>query len=125
MKMAKNNNEKCISGKVVKVIDEYKVVINKGSVDGITNGDIFLIYSLGEELFDPDTNNSLGILEIVKGKGKSTHVQEHLTTITCISKKVTEQTNHPYISIMGTSTQRIEEELPFEEPTIGDYAKLI
>lgn len=120
-----NNSKKSISAKVIKVIDDTKVVINKGSKDGITNGNLFLLYSLGEELFDPDTNKSLGILEIVKGKGKATHVQEHITTIQSVSKKITERKNHPYISIMGSTTEYIEEGLPFENPAINDLAKLI
>lgn len=118
-------NKKNISAKVVNIIDKYKVAINKGTKDGIYNGDLFIVYSLGEELFDPDTQKSLGTLEIVKGKGKAIHVQDHLTTIESISKKIIKKTTHPYIAIMGSSTECIEEDLPFENPTIGDLAKLI
>lgn len=79
-----------LTGRVVKVIDEYKLVINKGSVDGVTINDIFLIYRLGEELFDPDTKESLGALELVCGEGKPEHIQEHLTTLVT-SRKETRQ----------------------------------
>lgn len=123
--MPNNNKKQFISAKVIKVIDNYKVVINKGSKDGIANGNIFLLYSLGEELFDPDTNESLGVLEIVRGKGQATHVQDHLTTILCISKKITENTRYSVFYIGGSSTEKIEEDLPFENPEIGDFAKLI
>ncbi len=118
-------NKKNITAKVVNIIDQYKVVINKGAKDGIYSGDLFLVYSLGEELFDPDTKKSLGTLELVKGKGRAIHVQEHLTTIECISKKIIQKTIHPYIAIMGSSTENIEKDLPFKNPTIGDFAKLI
>ncbi len=70
-----------ISGKVVKIIDDYRIVINKGYADGVVKSNRFLIYRLGEELFDPDTNESLGTLEIVCGEGKPEHIQEHLTTL--------------------------------------------
>lgn len=73
--------EKLLTGKVVKVIDEYRLVINKGSDDGITANNQFLIYHLGEELFDPDTKQSLGILELVCGEGKPEHIQPHMTTL--------------------------------------------
>lgn len=48
---------------VVKIIDEYKIVISAGSDDGIQQGDSF--YVLGketQELIDPVTNESLGYI---------------------------------------------------------------
>ena len=50
----------------------------------------FLIYHLGDELFDPDTKESLGVLELVCGEGKPEHIQEHLTTLVT-SKTETKQ----------------------------------
>lgn len=70
-----------ITGKVVQIISNYKVVINKGFDDGVTMNNRFLIYRLGNEIFDPDTQKSLGILEIVCGEGKPEHIQEHMTTL--------------------------------------------
>lgn len=70
-----------ITGKVVQVISDYKVVINKGFEDGVTMSNRFLIYRLGGEILDPDTQKSLGILEIVCGEGKPEHIQEHMTTL--------------------------------------------
>ncbi len=68
--------------KVAKVIDPYKLVINKGSNDGIEKGKRFLVYSISsEEIKDPTTGESLGNLEIVKGTGVVTHVQERIATI--------------------------------------------
>ena len=81
--------EKILSGRVVKVLDEYKLVINKGTQDGVVSSDRFLIYQLGEELIDPDTNESLGILEIVCGEGRPEHIQEHITTIVSTKQKKT------------------------------------
>jgi len=65
-----------IEGKVIKIIDAYRLVINKGSEDGVKNNDRFIILEKGEELFDPDTNESLGFLEIPKLKMKIIHIQE-------------------------------------------------
>ena len=76
-----------IEAKVVDVIDEFRVVINKGGSDGVSLGDRFLIYQIGDELFDPDTNESLGQLEIVRGQGRASHVQERMSTVTSIETK--------------------------------------
>lgn len=80
-----------ITGKVLKIIDDYKIVIDKGSADGVTMENRFLVYRLGDELFDPDTEESLGILEIVCGEGKPDHIQERLTTL-YTSKQQTRRT---------------------------------
>ena len=67
-----------ITGKVITKINDYKIVINKGSDDGVTKESRFLVYRLGNELFDPDTNESLGQLELVCGEGKPEHIQEKM-----------------------------------------------
>lgn len=67
---------------VVKIIDEYNVVINRGSDHGVSQGDEFVIYyEEQEELFDPETGEKLGQLEIVRGTGFATHVQPKMATI--------------------------------------------
>ena len=54
--------------KIIKIIDEYRVVINAGSNDSINTSDKFEIYVEGNEVFDPDTNELLGTLDYVKAK---------------------------------------------------------
>ena len=66
---------------VAEALDGRRVVLNKGTQDGISQGDKFLVFSLGGEVHDPKTGESLGVLEKIKGKGKVIHVQEHLCTI--------------------------------------------
>ena len=68
-------------GLVAKICNERKVVLNKGSKDGISNGDKFVVFNLGEEIHDPKTGKSLGILEEIKGKGEVIHAQAHMCTI--------------------------------------------
>ena len=68
--------------KIAKVLDDCKVVMNAGSNRKISNGQKYLIYQLSdEEIIDPDTNKSLGFLEIVKGTGTVTHVQDNMATL--------------------------------------------
>jgi hypothetical protein len=68
-------------GKVVKVLNAFEVVINLGSRDGVSTDDEFVVYAEGEELTDPDTGESLGTLEIVRGQAFAKHVQDKITTL--------------------------------------------
>jgi hypothetical protein len=65
-----------ITGKVVDVKNLFTVVINKGSEDGVEEDMRFVIYELGEELFDPETGVQLGKMEYVKTKVKVSHVSD-------------------------------------------------
>jgi hypothetical protein len=50
---------------VIEIIDEYKVIINIDNED-VRKNDRFIIFEKQEELFDPDTKENLGFLEIPK-----------------------------------------------------------
>jgi len=67
--------------KVAHVLDEYKVVINRGSDQGVKIGDTYLVYTIGPDIIDPETKESLGPLEIVRGRTVVRHVQEKLSTL--------------------------------------------
>ena len=54
-----------IIGKVAKILDEVKVVINRGSKDGVKPGMRFVAYAEADEVTDPDTGESLGKWELV------------------------------------------------------------
>ena len=119
---------------VVRVIDSCKLVINKGILDGINEGQRFLIYAESDDAIkDPITNADLGKLEIVKGIGKVTHVQEKISTIETdeCTKGVTKivRQKNPLLSSLGyfeTETHEPSgEKVPFDSPKVGDYAKPI
>ncbi len=77
--MTKNN---IVEGKVLKVIDDYKVVINKGKRDGVSINQRFLIYYLSkEDMIDEDTGENLGKIEYVIGKGRVVHIQDTMATL--------------------------------------------
>lgn len=120
-----------ITGKVVKILNADTIVINKGAADGVTTGNRFLIYHLGDELFDPDTKDSLGTLEIVCGEGKPTHIQEHITTLTSdryeIRKTKTVVKRNSFFS-SGDVEETYDPEtiqLPFENPQVGTLVRQI
>lgn len=125
---------------VAKIIDDYTIVINKGRNQGVKEGQRFLIYELGEEIIDPSTNKSLGKLEIVKGTGKITHLQENIATISSDMKTPPLRTikriksSSYFESIFEIRNilepNEIEEQLPaekiaFDKLKIGDLAKPI
>ena len=68
-------------GSVVMVQDPFHVVINRGAAHGIKMGERFLIYSLGQEVQDPETGESLGRVEVVRGIGKVVHIQEKMAML--------------------------------------------
>ncbi|MGM7449414.1 hypothetical protein ACP7H9_12955 [Idiomarina sp. ST20R2A10] len=121
---------------VVKVIDDYTVVINRGSEDGVSKGDQFLVYYVDqEELIDPETGESLGNLEVVRGTGSVTHVQRKMATIKSnrsVSRgRVIRRTSNPGIGglLVSFAAERetIEEPereaLAFEDVQVKDRVK--
>ncbi|MBE7707134.1 MAG: hypothetical protein E7Z88_00330 [Cyanobacteria bacterium SIG27] len=115
--------------------DYNQVIINKGKDDGIKRGQRFIVYSIGDELFDPDTNESLGCLEIVKGTGIASHVQDRMTTITTdnykkVPKRVPKNSLYNLLTgIPSTNQEYIEEfvetKIPFKDVKKGDYVRPI
>jgi hypothetical protein len=107
-----------------------KVVINRGSTDGVKLGSRFLVYALSDdEIVDPETGQSLGRLEIVRGRGVVTHVQPQLATIEPEPIKSTARRTVKRLewAITGRGDEIIEEPTmtpgSFEEPQAGDRAK--
>ncbi len=54
--------------KIVKIINEYRVVINAGSNDLIHDGQYLEIFVPGTPIIDPDTGDDLGTLDYIKAK---------------------------------------------------------
>lgn len=92
--------------KVIKVINSTEIVINAGKneIKKLSN---FLIYSLDEELFDPDTNESLGQLEIVKGTAEPVHIQEKLTTLQSNTFEIIREESKKVITSKGNSGKQL------------------
>lgn len=74
-----NSTAEPIRGRVARVLSSREVAINRGSDDGVVAGMIFKILSTkGSEITDPDTDEELGSVELVKIKVKVTDVQERI-----------------------------------------------
>lgn len=52
--------------KVIKIISDSEILINTGANKKLAQGTSLDIFITGEEIFDPDTNESLGTLDTVK-----------------------------------------------------------
>lgn len=68
-----------IEGKIAKIVDERTVIVNRGSEAGVREGMKFAIFTGGDAVTDPDTGQSLGTWEIVKGHVEATHVQAEIS----------------------------------------------
>ncbi len=128
-----NNKQetKIFPATVVKIIDPFRIVINRGAAHGIKDGQRFLLYKLSsEEIKDPVSSESLGYLEIPKGTGKVIHIQEQMSTIESYGTKPSEQTivrRRPIslLNIEETITTPPSRIVPFDSPEIGDKVKPI
>lgn len=71
-----------IKGKIIRILSPTQVVIDKGFVDGVRSEMEFVIYEEGEPLADPDTNEVLERIEVIKGRIYILHVQERVSVAT-------------------------------------------
>jgi hypothetical protein len=93
---------------VAEVLDGFRVIINRGSIDNVKIGDRFLLYDLTKEIMDPETHESLGRLEVSKGQGVAIQVQEKMAVI-----------------ISDSSDEDTLSRRPFNDPRRGDRVKPI
>lgn len=63
-------------GKIIKILDNKRVIVNLGYKDGVKKDMRFIIYAEGEEIIDPESKTSLGKREIVKHEIRAIHIQE-------------------------------------------------
>src|SRR5918992_1989520 len=68
-----------VEGKVAKILGNNEIVINRGRGAGVRQGMLFEIFAPeGEEVWDPDTGETLGTVEDVKAKAEVTEVKDRL-----------------------------------------------
>ena len=73
------------------MLDRHGHFRHSGRGNGVAVGDEFVIYSLGEAILDPDSGESLGALENVKGRVTVTHVMETMARAQTATYEVTAQ----------------------------------
>src|ERR671921_2728041 len=68
-----------VEGKFAKILGKGEIVLNRGRLHGVRPGMLFEIFAPdGEEVWDPDTGETLGTVEDVKAKAEVTEVKERL-----------------------------------------------
>jgi len=69
-----------LEGKVAKVLGSNEIVLNRGRNDGVRTGMVFEVFAPeGEEVWDPDTGETLGTVEDIKAQAEVTEVKERLS----------------------------------------------
>ena len=81
--------------RVAEVISETAIVINGGRDEAIEHGDGFIVYEIGPEVFDPETNESLGQLDIKKGQFVAVDVQNRVTIARITKSTITKTRTRP------------------------------
>jgi hypothetical protein len=114
---------------VVKVIDDYKLVMNRGEQNGIREGQRMMVYRIDdEEILDPHTGESLGFLELVRGTGRIIFVQDKISIIETDQKKTYRKRieNTPLgLSSYKSEVVESDELKPFDNAQVGDLVKPI
>ncbi len=68
-----------VEGKVAKILGNSEIVINRGRTEGVRPGMLFEVFAPeGEEVWDPDTGETLGTVEDVKAQAEVTEVKDRL-----------------------------------------------
>lgn len=114
--------------KIVQILNEYSVVINGGFNDGIKRGQLFQIYNIGDEVFDPDTKLSLGTRDNIKAEVIATEVSEKLTvcenrTNTSLINKYLWDEHTTFAQTIDALSKRIPTPLPIDPSQVTESTK--
>lgn len=123
------SDQKTFPAKVVTIISDTRIAINRGYEHKIHLNQRVLLYRLSnEEIKDPDTGESLGYLEIYKGTGQVISIQEKMSIIESDRYEIKTVKNPQTIFQgipVGQPTYDYKDLLPFEDAEIGDLVKVI
>ena len=81
MTTSSDNNE----FKVIRMLDEYRIIINAGKNDGVNDDSYFDVTGAIDKVYDPDTKELLGTLDGVKASVSPVKIFEKM----CICKAKT------------------------------------
>ena len=108
-----------ISGKVIKIINLFSVIIDVGTNEGVKRGMKFIIYEEGDEIKDPTSNNSLGRLELVKGTVEVEHVQTNFS----LTSSLTQNYKDLFPTALIGFPRMTRRPLPIDENSITPLSK--
>lgn len=64
--------------RVVKIVDEYLIVVNYGEIHNAREGDLLEIFQIGEKVYDIDST-FLGTLDLKKGRVRVLNVYKNMS----------------------------------------------
>nr|VFJ47804.1 MAG: hypothetical protein BECKFM1743A_GA0114220_1005114 [Candidatus Kentron sp. FM]VFJ48835.1 MAG: hypothetical protein BECKFM1743C_GA0114222_100642 [Candidatus Kentron sp. FM]VFK15419.1 MAG: hypothetical protein BECKFM1743B_GA0114221_103694 [Candidatus Kentron sp. FM] len=105
--------------KVAQVVDDFRVIIDAGRNEGVDIGQHFLLYDIGDEVIVPQTRENLGRLELVKGTGRITQVQDKMATLETAEHK------KGFVMRVNEIPEVSQGKRPFESPAVDDRVRLI
>jgi len=117
-----------IKGQIAKVVDPYTVVINRGYEHGVEGGMCFIIYTIGDEIIDPENGMSLGEFEYVKAKVKTTYVTERYSVAETYEQDLSAPLENSITSALYNRKKVIPSPYFIEQTArvnVGDLAKEI
>lgn len=109
-----NGNEtSLLSGKVAAILNARELVINKGSASGVMLGMKFKVLSdEPTEIYDPETQEKIGVLDREKVRVKVVEVQENLSVCrTYKTYTVGGSSFYPLGNLIGEPARQIPETL--------------
>jgi hypothetical protein len=110
-----------IQTKIAQILSPKRFVLAAGSEQGVRERMEFIIYELSDPIFDPETQEPLGRLELHKGRITVIHVQEKLSTATTLLRKFYQRglLENPVIAASLFKGGWVEdyEELPIDKST--------
>jgi len=120
--------------RIVKIIDNYCVVVNAGAEHGIKVDDELEVYEPGEPIIDPETNEELGTLDKIKSYLRVKHVYQKMCLCVNADEKITtymEEFINPFTKIVKRSYKPLPvdaEEISggWKEPEkikVGDFVR--
>jgi len=68
-------------GKILRIFDETTLLAGIGERDGLKRGDRVAVVERGEEIVEPETGESLGMLETIKVELVAVDVQERMSVL--------------------------------------------
>jgi len=68
-----------IVGAVARILSDKEVILSVGSDDGVKQDMEFVIFSEGDHITDPETEEDLGAIETIKGRVTVYHVQQKMS----------------------------------------------
>ena len=100
-----------IKTKIAQILSPSRFVLAAGREQGVQEGMEFIIYELTDPIYDPDTKESLGQLELHKGRVQIVHVQDKLSTATTLPL------NMYFLPDLLTGWHEEREQLPIDQST--------